>query len=34
MEAKGVCDVGGHHSRPDVLLLVNQRPLERLIETD
>lgn len=34
LEAKAVCDVGGHYSRPDLLqLLVNGRPLERLIET-
>jgi predicted amidohydrolase len=33
LEAKAVCDVGGHYSRPDLLqLLVNGRPLERLIE--
>jgi nitrilase len=31
--AKALIDVGGHYSRPDVLqLLINRRPLERVIE--
>ena len=34
LAAKAVCDVGGHYSRPDLLqVLVNRRPLERVIET-
>jgi predicted amidohydrolase len=33
LQAKGRIDVGGHYSRPDILqLLVNRRPLERLVE--
>jgi nitrilase len=32
--AKASCDVAGHYSRPDVLqLLVNKRPMERLVES-
>jgi len=32
--AKQTCDVGGHYSRPDILqLLVNKRPMERLVES-
>jgi nitrilase len=35
LQAKGRIDVGGHYSRPDILqLLVNRRPLERLVESD
>jgi predicted amidohydrolase len=35
LEAKGMIDVGGHYSRPDILqLLVNRRPLTRLVEPD
>lgn len=31
--AEAYYDVGGHYSRPDVLqLLVNRRPLERVVE--
>jgi hypothetical protein len=34
LRSKARIDVGGHYSRPDVLqLLVNGRPLERVIET-
>lgn len=33
-KAKGVADVGGHYSRPDVLKLhIDKRPIERMIET-
>lgn len=33
LESKSYIDVGGHYSRPDVLqLLINRRPLERVIE--
>lgn len=35
LEAKADIDVGGHYSRPDVLqLLINRRPLARLVESD
>ncbi len=34
-QAKGIIDVAGHYSRPDVLrLLINRRPLERIVESD
>ena len=33
--AKGKVDVAGHYSRPDVLrLLIDRRPLERIVESD
>ena len=33
LRSKAYIDVGGHYSRPDVLqLLVNRRPLERVVE--
>lgn len=32
--AKVACDVGGHYSRPDLFqVLINRRPLERIVET-
>ena len=35
LQSKAYIDVGGHYSRPDVLqLLINRRPLERLVETN
>ena len=34
LRSKARLDVGGHYSRPDVLkLLVNSRPMERVVET-
>ena len=35
LRSKAYIDVGGHYSRPDVLqLLINRRPLERVVETN